>query len=87
MFFAYTAPADAKTGLTKVREFRFSDERAAGRLLRVPPLASGGNCWEAQGTLTITQLLVVEDMGTDYTGTYVSNFRPQNLSAYSPCKN
>lgn len=87
LFFLYPAPADAKTGLTKIRELRFSDEQAAGRSLKIPPLGSGSTCWEAQGTLTLTQLLVIEDMGTDYTGTYVSGFRPQELSPYNPCKN
>lgn len=64
-------------------ELRFSDEQLAGRSLNIPTAVG---CWEAPAKLRVTQVTVLQDLGTDYEGEYIVAFGIDSRAPYEKCK-
>jgi len=85
-FFFVTSDKETKNiGSYVGRDFRFSHEDTV-KVTASLPQDAGAGCLEAPAELTLNQVSVVRDYGTDYDGTYIAEFRNARIGTFAPCK-
>lgn len=80
--------------VTGFGRLRFTDDgainvnsrSAAIRKFKLPGLSEKSPCWTAHAQMKITAIKVIVDLGTDYAGSYATEFEVLNVGPYSQCE-
>lgn len=63
-----------------------SSKSAAIRKFKLPRLSGKSACWAAHAQIKIRAIKVIADLGTDYAGSYPTEFEVLNVGPYSRCE-
>jgi len=65
--------------------WKFIEEEDAIKAFKAPTLSNSAQCWMAEATVELTQLLIMEGPGSDQDGEWLLKYRVIEVGKYKAC--